>query len=220
MKLPSVPRARVNAVAASRVSTGPLGRALHHAEAAFTRLSPRERRLTLLTAAVVFLAGNVVLLSYLFGAHRELSATLGTKRLAARNAAVLRAEAPTWEGREAWLKTHQPRLTTSPQAAGGQLLALVQKLATERRVTLDAAQIVPPDNNPNSPNGRPYQPVAVVFNARADWGAMVGFLAALQADPEAFLVPENLSLRSDKNNPTQLTAEGLRVARWFAPAGG
>lgn len=210
---------RLPANAVRRVS-GPLTAAFQRGELALARLSSRERRLALLTAGVVFVLGNILLLSYLLGARRELSNTLGAKKLAARNADLLRQEAPTWTGRDAWAKAHQPKLTVSPQAAGGQLLVQVQKLAAERRVLLDAAQIVPPEN-PNAPGaaGRPYQPVAVVFNARGDWGAMVGFLAALQADPEGFLVPENLSLRSDKNNPAILSAEGVRVARWFAPAG-
>ena len=200
--------------------SGPFSRALRAGERAFARLSPRERRLALLTAGVIFVLGNILVLSYLLGAHRELSATLGSKKLAATSADLLRAEAPTWQTRDAWLKTHQPRLTTSPQAAGGQLLGQIQRLAAERRVTLEAAQIVPPESA-GAPGvaGRPYQPVAVVFNVRGDWGAMVGFLAALQADPEGFLVPENLSLRSDKSNPTVLSAEAVRVARWFAPAG-
>ncbi len=217
MKLPALPP--FPAVAARRLS-GPLTRVFRAVEPALARLSPRERRLALLTAGVVFVLGNILVLSYLLGARRELSTTLEAKRQAARNADLLRAEAPTWQNREAWLKTHQPKLAVSPQAAGGQLLVQVQQLAAERRVTLEAGQIVPPEN-PNAPGaaGRPYQPVAVVFNARGDWGAMINFLAALQADPEGFLVPENLSLHSDKNNPALLTAESVRVARWFAPAG-
>lgn len=187
-----------------------------------SRLSPRERRLVFLTVGVALVLGNLFLLSYLFGARRELAATLGAKRLAATNAGILRAEAPTWDGREAWLRAHQPKLVNSPQAAGGQLLAQVQRIAAERRVTLESPQILPPEGVAYTPGGvpRPYQPVAVTFNVRGDWAAMVGFLATLQANPEEFFVPENFSLRSDKNNPAMLFAEGVRIARWFAPTSG
>lgn len=190
------------------------------------RLSPRERVLTLTTAAALFVLGNFVFFSYFMNAHREGKAALTSRQLAWRVAQIDLTEETMWSSRETWLRAHQPKLgQMSPQRAGGELLDRVALLARQSGVLLENPQVAPPDVSlgAGGPGGAAAgagfrQAVAVSVLAKSDWKALVQFLAALQAEPEAFLVPEVATLRSDPADPQRMRAD-LRIAKWYAPAG-
>ena len=171
------------------------------------------------TAVALMVVGNFVFFSYFMNAHREGKAALTSRQLAWRIAGIDLTEEPMWASRETWLRANQPKLgQMSPQRAGGELLDRVALLARQSGVLLENPQV-----NPDVPGGATggasfRQPVSVNVLAKSDWKAMVQFLAALQAEPEAFLVPEVATLRSDPADPQRMRAE-LRIAKWYAPPG-
>jgi hypothetical protein len=183
------------------------------------RLSPRERLLTLLTATALAVLANFAFLNYFVKAHREGRAALTSRQLAWRVAQIDLSEEPMWTNRESWLRAHQPKLgQISPQRAGGELLDRVALLARQSGVLLENPQVNPAETLTPAAGAGFRQPVSVSVLAKSDWKAMVEFLAALQAEPQAFLVPEVATLRSDPADPQRMRAE-LRIAKWYAPAG-
>ncbi len=183
------------------------------------RLTPRERVLVLTTGTALAVFANLFFFSYFIGAHRDGSAALASRKLAWRVAQIDLGEEPLWASREAWLRASQPKLgQMSLQRAGGELLERVAQLARQSGVLLENPQVNPPETLTAAAGATFRQPVSVSVLARSDWKSMVEFLAALQADPAAFLVLDVATLRSDPADPQRMRAE-LRIAKWYAPAG-
>jgi len=189
------------------------------------RLSPRERILVLITAGACFAFGNLLFLSYLFETHDRSRAALASSQLAWKLAQLDLADEPLTQSRTAWLARSQPKLgQTSPQRAGGELLDQVKHFADASKVLLQNPQVLGAEtpaagsSATTAAAAASRQDVAISIVAVGDWKSLVDFLTALQAKPEAFIVPEVATLRSEPNDPQRMRAE-LRIARWYAPAG-
>ena len=184
----------------------------------YQRLSARERMLTLLVGATVFVVINLILLSMLIGSFGENRRLYAQQSQELKIQSLFAGELPMWKQRMDWLKARQPALTNRSRA-GTELLEQVQGAARVSKVIITNPQIKPPPVTPGGGKdltGRDYQAVSVEFDTESDWGALIGFAQTLQK-PEAFLVFDLATLRSDPGNAEQIKGQ-FRVSKWYAPA--
>lgn len=186
----------------------------------YHRLNPRERVLLLIVVGSVLFILNLIVLSFLLRTSRELNQQYAAKSQELNGELLFAAQKPgLWEPRNAWLHTNQPELKNRA-LAGSQLLETVQGLARGSAVIVTNPSISSPTNSsPGNPSGgnANYQPVTVRINTQSDWKSLVKFMAALQ-QPQAFLVFEQASLRTDQADPGVMRGEFL-VSKWYAPGG-
>ncbi len=184
----------------------------------FQRLSARERTLALLVAGTVFVIVNLFVLSFLIGSFGENRRLYTQQSQELKLQSLFAQEQPMWKQRMDWLKIRQPALANRSRA-GTELLDQVQGAGRVNQVIITNPQIKPLAINPGGgkdPASRDYQAVSVEFETESDWGALIGFAQALQK-PEAFLVFDLATLRSDPGNAARIKGT-FRVSKWYAPA--
>ena len=185
----------------------------------YERLSPRERVLTLIVGGAVFIVLNIVVLSMLLKSFSQGRRDYAEKAQQVKLQQIFASEEPMWKQRMGWVKTKQPPLANRDRA-GTELLDQVQGVARNNQVILTNPQIKPaPLNTTGSkePGSRDYQSVSVEVDTESDWGALVRFVQTLQK-PEAFVVFDLATLRSDPGNATRMKGQ-FRISKWYAPAG-
>ncbi|MEI8234239.1 MAG: GspMb/PilO family protein [Verrucomicrobiota bacterium] len=172
------------------------------------RLTPRERRLFGLLAALLILLANGALLASLARRHARLRAELAARRTEVQSLQTLVTEGPEWAARAAWLDAHQPRLT-NPEQAAVQLLEQIKAAASAQDVLLEAPELGGVEARAAC------QSVSVQCTAKSSWPGLVRFLHALQ-QPDRFLVFETASIQSDPANASRLSCR-FKISKWYAP---
>ena len=184
----------------------------------YQRLNPRERALSLLVAATVFVLANLFALSYLLGAFHDLGEQYASGRQALNRENFWAGEQPMWEQRERWLREKQPVLTNLDRAPT-QLLEQVQGAARASQVLLKNQQLRALGSrtrNQGAVAPTEYQAVSVHVDTESDWKQLVGFLALLQK-PENFIVFDLASVHTDTAD-AKLMRCSFEVSKWDAPA--
>lgn len=175
----------------------------------YQRLNPRERRLGLIVAGIVFLLLNWYLwgklLGSLDGARRDLAARQNTRKVQE----VFIRERDLWEKRAKWLSEHQPTLKGPGDAST--LLDQIKQVAGKHNVLIENPAIGTSDATPER------QAVFASFDVKSGWSPLVHFLYDVQ-QPESFIVFESITLNIDAADPTMMRGK-MKIARWFAPAG-
>lgn len=190
----------------------------------FAKLAPRERTLLLITLGVVFCFINIFLFDSFISHRRALVEKINTQHITWEGSKLILAQSDFWNERNQWITAHQPVLKGSTEKANSELLNQIKTLAEQNHVVLENPQFATEHSQFASNDGdeaastKPttYQPIAVRCTAKGDWNSLVHFLAAVQEHPSNFLVPEEVSLRSNTSDPTQMIAE-LRISKWYAP---
>lgn len=172
------------------------------------QLSSREKNLSVLVGAILFLGVTFFTGDYFFKNHALLSASLVTKTKQLKAMQSMGAEKALWEQREAWLREKQPKLADE-DGAGVKLLDHIKQLATKKGVLLENPVIRPPVRKPD------YTAIGVEIETKGSWRDLIAFLGELQS-PEQFIVLDSANLKIDGADPTQMRGR-FKIARWYAP---
>ena len=175
----------------------------------YQSLNQRERRLSAIVAAIIFLLLNWYLWGKLFGALNHARADLATRQDTRKVQEVFIRERALWEKNAQWLKEHQPTLKGPGDAST--LLDEIKQVAGKHNVLLENPAIGTGDATPER------QAVFASFEVKSAWPPLVRFLYDVQ-QPDSFVVFESITLNIDAADPTQMRGK-MKVARWFAPAG-
>lgn len=174
-----------------------------------SQMSPRERVLAILVGVIGFLLLNFFIVDYFLANQRRLRTDLARNQGALAVTQRTLAERAKWEQREAWLGAKQPKLGTSDDVAGGQLLDHVKEAAKKNAVTLVSQALRQPAHLPGRSS------IVVEIETQSTWPSLIGFMRELQG-PEQFIVFESANLKIDDKDATQMRAS-FKVARWFTP---
>ena len=177
--------------------------------ASYQRLNPRERILSAIVAAVVFLLLNWFVWSKLMGSLDRARTDLAARRDTRKVQEVFIRERALWEKRAQWLKEHQPTLKGPGEAST--LLDQIKQVAGKHNVVIENPAIGTSDASPER------QAVFASYEVKSPWPPLVKFLYDVQ-QPESFVVFESITLNIDPADPTAMRGK-MKLARWFAPAG-
>jgi hypothetical protein len=175
----------------------------------YQRLSQRERILSAIVAAVVFLLVNWFVWSKLMGSLDQARTDLAARRDTRKVQEVFIRERALWEKRAQWLKEHQPTLKGPGEAST--LLDQIKQVAGKHNVVIENPAIGTSDATPDR------QAVFASYEVKSPWPPLVKFLYDVQ-QPESFVVFESITLNIDPADPTAMRGK-MKLARWFAPAG-
>lgn len=175
----------------------------------YQRLSQRERILSAIVAAVVFLLLNWIVWSKLMGSLDQARTDLAARRDTRKVQEVFIRERALWEKRAQWLKEHQPTLKGPGEAST--LLDQIKQVAGKHNVVIENPAIGTSDATPER------QAVFASYEVKSPWPPLVKFLYDVQ-QPESFVVFESITLNIDPADPTAMRGK-MKLARWFAPAG-
>jgi hypothetical protein len=175
----------------------------------YQRLSQRERLLSAIVAAVVFLLLNWFVWSKLMGSLDQARTDLAARRDTRKVQEVFIRERALWEKRAQWLKEHQPALKGPGEAST--LLDQIKQVAGKHNVVIENPAIGTSDATPER------QAVFASYEVKSPWPPLVKFLYDVQ-QPESFVVFESITLNIDPADPTAMRGK-MKLARWFAPAG-
>lgn len=173
------------------------------------QMSARERVLAGVVGAAVFLFVTALVVDYFFKNQTRLRAELAQNASAIQVMRNNLAEKPLWAQRDAWVSAKQPRLTSSEDVAGGQLLDLVKDVAKRNAVTIVNQSLRLPAHLAE------YSSISVELETTSTWPSIIGFMRELQG-PEKFVVFESVILKIDDRDATQMRGN-FKIARWFAP---
>jgi hypothetical protein len=175
----------------------------------YQRLNKRERTLTTIVGAVLFLLVNWIIWSKLLGSLRSARTDLADRRETRKVQEVFIRERAVWEKRAKWLQDHQPTLKGPGEAST--LLDQIKQVAGKHNVLIENPAIGTSDATPER------QAVFASFEVKSPWPPLVKFLYDVQ-QPESFVVFESITLNIDPADPTQMRGK-MKLARWFAPPG-
>jgi len=175
----------------------------------YQRLSQRERILSAIVAAVVFLLLNWFVWSKLMGTLDQARTDLAARRDTRKMQEVFIRERALWEKRAQWLAEHQPGLKGPGEAST--LLDQIKQVAGKHNVVIENPAIGTSDATPER------QAVFASFEVKSPWPPLVKFLYDVQ-QPESFVVFESITLNIDPADPTAMRGK-MKLARWFAPTG-
>ena len=173
----------------------------------FQRMNRRERVLSMIVGAALFLLVNWIVWSWLLGSLEQTRSDLATRKSARAQQSVFLKERSMWEKREAWLKKQQPALKGPGEAST--LLDQVKEIAGKHNVLIENPNLGGVDSTPT------HQATFVSIETKSPWQPLVRFLHDVQ-QPEAFVVFESVNLQIEPSDPTMMRGK-FKIARWFAP---
>jgi hypothetical protein len=174
----------------------------------YDRLNPRERVLSWIVAASVFVLVNLFILNWIFGALGRARSDLGAGKATLTAQALYVKERDVWTKRDEWIRQHQPTLKNPAEASA--LLDQLKQVAGKHNVLIENPAIGSGETTPN------HQAVFASIETKSAWPPLVHFLYDVQ-QPAAFVVFENVNLAIDGSDPTMMRGK-FKIARWFAPA--
>ena len=171
------------------------------------RLTRRERILIYIIAGVLLIVGNLALLASLKNRHLRLKTEVAQKRTEIQAMKVILAESDQWTARQAWLATHQPRLT-NPEQTRVQLLEQIKEAARANEVLLESPELG------NLEVQSAYRSVSVQVTAKSSWANVVKFLHTMQK-PDRFIVFETANIQIDPGDASRMSCK-FKIAKWYA----
>src|SRR5689334_6230965 len=176
--------------------------------AAYHRMSQRERMMTLVISAILFLLINIFLWRMVLGSISNSRQELAARKSTRAQQVVYMKERELWAKREQWLEKNQPPMKGAEEASN--LLDQVKQVAGKYNVVVENPAIGAGETTPT------HQTVFASVETSSHWPDLVHFLYDIQ-QPDAFVVFENVSLAVDNNDATMMRGK-FKIARWFAPA--
>lgn len=171
-------------------------------------MNKREKFLLTITAVVVGVLVNFYLIKFFLANRSELTRQRAITQMQIDTFKKREAERETWAKRDAWLNANLPVLGDSDVASKA-LRESILEIAKKHTVTIEKPQPGTPVNQPG------HISLAVTFEVKAPWEAMLRFLQELQG-LEKFTAIESCDLKVNRDDKTQLLAK-LTIARWYAP---
>jgi hypothetical protein len=173
------------------------------------QMTARERALATIVGIVAFLMVSYFVVDYFLKNQTRLRTDLerNTAALALMHRQL--GERAMWDRRDAWLQGKQPKLNSSEDVAGGQLLENVKEIAKKNAVQIGNQALRPPAQNPE------YSSISVEIETTSTWPSLIGFMREVQG-PDQFMVFEAADLKIDDKDATQMRGN-FKVAKWFAP---
>jgi hypothetical protein len=172
------------------------------------RMNQREKRLSMIVAAVLFLLLNLFIWSWLFGIASRGRAELAALRAARKQQSVYLKEKKLWATRDQWLQQHQPELKNAAEASA--LLDQIKQIAGKHNVLIENPAIGSGETTPD------HQSVFASIDTKSPWPPLVHFLYDVQ-QPEAFVVFDSVNIVIDGSDQTVMQGK-FKIAKWFAPA--
>lgn len=172
------------------------------------RMNRRERLLSGIIGAVLFLLINLFLWSWLLGAVSRGRNDLAARESTRTQQAVFLNERAMWEARQKWLDEHQPILKSPVEAST--LLDQLKQIAGKHNILIENPVIGSGETTPQR------QTVFASIETKSPWPPLLRFLYDVQ-QPDSFIVFESVNLAIDPNDPTTMRGK-FKIARWFAPA--
>jgi hypothetical protein len=176
--------------------------------AAYLRMNQRERTMTLVISAILFLLINLFLWRLVLGSIGNSRRELATRKSTRAEQVVYMRERELWAKREQWLEKTQPSLKGAEEASN--LLDQVKQVAGKYSVLIENPAIGSGETTPT------HQTVFASIETTSHWPDLVHFLYDVQ-QPDAFMVFETVNLVVDNNDATMMRGK-FKIARWFAPA--
>ena len=171
-------------------------------------LSTREKTLSILVGAIVFLLVTFFVTDYFLKNNARLTADLAVKTRKVKAIQLRSADKALWDQRAAWLAEKQPKLDDAKRA-GVQLQETVKELAKKNGVQLESPGLPDPAPKPH------YTAVGFNIQTKSTWKELIAFLGELQA-PEQFIAFDFVKLTIDAADATKMHGE-FKIVRWYAP---
>ncbi|HST31428.1 MAG TPA: hypothetical protein VLK27_11390 [Chthoniobacterales bacterium] len=175
--------------------------------AAYLRMNQRERTMTLVISAILFLLINIFVWRMVLGSIGSSRRELAARRSTRAQQVVYMKERDLWAKREQWLEKTQPPMKGAEEAST--LLDQVKQVAGKYDVLVENPAIGAGETTPT------HQTVFASIDTSGHWPDMVHFLYDVQ-QPDAFIVFESVNLAVDNNDATMMRGK-FKIARWFAP---
>jgi hypothetical protein len=176
--------------------------------AAYLKMNQRERMMTLVICAVLFLLINLVLWRLVLGGISNSRRDLASRKSTRAEQVVYMRERELWAKRQQWLEKTQPELKGAEEPSN--LLDQVKQVADKYTVKIENPAIGSGETTPT------HQTVFASIETTSHWPDLVHFLYDVQ-QPDAFIVFETVNLAVDNNDNTMMRGK-FKIARWFAPA--
>jgi Tfp pilus assembly protein PilO len=175
--------------------------------AAYLRMNQRERMMTLVIVAILFLLINIFAWRIVLGSISNSGRQLAARKSTRAEQVVYMKERDLWAKREQWLEKTQPELKGEGEPSN--LLEQVRQVAGKYNILIENPAIGSGETTPT------HQTVFTSIEAGGHWPDLVHFLYDVQ-QPDAFIVFENVNLAVDNNDATIMRGK-FKIARWFAP---
>ena len=175
--------------------------------AAYLKMNQRERMMTLVISAVLFLLINLFVWRMVLGSISNSRRELAARRSTRAEQVVYMKERDLWAKREQWLEKTEPPMKGAEEASN--LLDQVKQVAGKYNVLIENPANGAGETTPT------HQTVFASIETASQWPDLVHFLYDVQ-QPDAFIVFESVSLAVDNNDATMMRGK-FRIARWFAP---
>jgi hypothetical protein len=175
--------------------------------AAYQRLSERERKMTLVISAILFVLINLFIWRLLLGAISNSQRELAARKSTRTEQVIYTRERDIWQKRNEWVQKNQPVLKGAEEPST--LLDQLKQVAEKYNILIENPTIGSGETTPT------HQAVFVSIETSSHWPELVHFLYDVQ-QPDAFVVFENVNLAIDADDPTKMRGK-FKIARWFAP---
>jgi hypothetical protein len=176
--------------------------------ATYLRMNQRERKMTLVIAAILFLLINLFVWRLLLGSISNSRLELASRKSTRAEQTVYMKERDLWAKREQWLEKTQPTLKGEEESSN--LLDQLKQVAGKYNVLVENPAIGSGETTPT------HQTVFASIETTSHWPDLIHFLYDVQ-QPDAFVVFETVNLTVDGNDATMMRGK-FKIARWFAPA--
>jgi hypothetical protein len=173
-----------------------------------TKLSQREKVLSVVVGGTVLLLLNLFLLQYFFSTFSHQRRDLARKQAELKAMQGLERDTDKWNQHDAEVRQAQPHVDNEARA-GSDLLTQVQEIAKKHSVLVEQPVIANPEHRPD------YTAVTVNIETKSTWEALIQFLEELQG-PKQFIVLDNAELKVDTADQTQMHGK-FRISKWYAP---
>ena len=170
-------------------------------------MSARERKMTLVIAAILFVLINLFVWRLLLGTIGNSRRELATRKSTRAEQVVYMRERELWAKRDQWVQKSQPVLKGAEEAST--LLDQFKQVAGKYDILIENPAIGSGETTPT------HQAVFASIETTSHWPELVHFLYDIQ-QPDAFIVFESVNLAIDSDDPTMMRGK-LKIARWFAP---
>jgi hypothetical protein len=176
--------------------------------AAYLKMNQRERMMTLVISAILFLLLNLFLWRLVLGGISNSRRDLASRKSTRAEQVIYMRERELWAKRQQWIEKTQPEMKGPEEAPN--LLEQVKQVADKYTVRIENPAIGSGETTPQ------HQTAFASIETTSHWPDLVHFLYDVQ-QPDAFIVFESVNLAVDNNDNTMMRGK-FKIAKWFAPA--
>jgi hypothetical protein len=174
------------------------------------QMSPREKTLAMVVAAMAVLIISFGLFRYLTKWHSQLRSQLTGKTSELAEMQALMSERDMWVQRDEFMKSKQPALTNSV-AVGATLMEETKAVADKHGVIIKEQSFSPAADSKSTL----YKPVTINLKTSSTKDELIDFCYNLQA-PDRFLVFEKANFKIDESDKSKM-AGTFTLSKWFVP---